>query len=178
MAKKDFGDELLFYYNKWKQDPNHPYIPEFIDKLITVNFRKQNYKKFADFESDNFQEELHKLKLKCYQTLNKIQEPTAKRIYNYLDCTVRYGLMNAKKDLAKNIDRKQLKVDMESERVSNISISIDDSLLYLPEDQLALAQCILNRMTIKETCDELNLDTKAYKELKENLILTLNYEKQ
>lgn len=176
MAKKDFGDELLYYYKKWKEDRNHPYIPRFIDKLITVNIQKQGRKRFADFSQDELQEHLHLLRVKCYQTLNKITEPTSKRIYNYLDCTVRYGLMDLKKELAKKIDLKTVTTPIDAYEVSNISLELDDSLNYLDGIQKQVAYFLINKYTIKEIQEETGLSKKEFYAVKKELarLLTSN----
>ena len=169
MAKKDFGDELFYYYSKWKEDRNHPYIPRFIDKLITVNIQKQGRKKFADFNEDELLEHLHLLRVKCYQTLNRITDPTSKRIYNYLDCTVRYGLMDLKKELAKKIDLKPLTYSLDSVKVSNLSVELDDSLNYLTGVQKEVAYYLINKYSIKEIQEETGLTKKEFYTVKKEL---------
>lgn len=169
MAKKDFGDELFYYFNKWKQDKNHPYIPKFIDKLITVNLQKQGRKKIADFNSEEFQEHLHLLRVKCYLTLNKITEPTSKRIYNYLDCTVRYGLMDLRKELANKIDRKPLTQSLDSTKVLNMGITLDDSLSYLTGVQKEVAYYLINKYSIKDIQEETGLSKKEFLVVKKEL---------
>ena len=155
--KKDYGDELYYYYCKWLKDRNHYYIPEFIEKLIKTNLVKQKFKRFTNFDSEEFKEQIHNLRIKCYEKLNNLEEPTSKRIYNYLDCTVRYGLLHCRKDLAKYIDQKPFIVDAESLEVKNITSSDDDSLTYLKEDQKSLADLILAGYTNQEIIDKLDI---------------------
>lgn len=174
MAKKDFGDELFYEYNKWLVDKERKYMSEFIDKLIRVNLIKQNYKRFVDFNSESFVNEMHDIKLKCYQSLMKITAPTSKRIYNYLDCTIRYSLLHSRKELAKKIDQKKQFVNPESFEVQNLDYVDDHSLDYLSEEQQKFSELVLAGYTNDEMAEKLNTTKfrihKMKKELKEILL--------
>lgn len=102
---KDQG-QLLDIYLKWKVDPA-TYGAEMsttIDKIINSTLSKQSlvpvYRKIEDRD-----DLLQDLRLLCLQKLHKIEEPTNKRIFNFLRVSISLALKDKARKVGKRLDR-------------------------------------------------------------------------
>lgn len=109
---------LSLLYLKWKDNPkiHGQEMAETIDKIIYSTIRKQTlepiYKKFEDHE-DLIQE----LRLLCLQKLDRIEDPTNKRIFNFLRISISLALKDKARKVGKLLDREEKEEEILGEKV-------------------------------------------------------------
>ena len=166
--------QLISLYHKWKESPNE-YGNEMaatIDKIIYSTLHRQSllpvYWKFED-RDDLMQE----LRLLCFQKLNKITDPSNKRIFNFLRISIKLALLDKTRKVGKRLDREPKEVEILGEKSKTLP-----SLFYFNDELLEqVATLISNGETQQYICKKLNISRTRYnKEI--NRLKNIYHEKQ
>ncbi len=123
---------LINLYLKWMDNPElyGKEMSETVDKIIYSTLKKQSlepiYKRFEDYE-DLIQE----LRLLCFQKLNRISNPTNKRIFNFLRISIILALKDKARKVGKFLDREEKEDELLGEKVKtpNPCFCFGDELL-------------------------------------------------
>jgi hypothetical protein len=146
--------QLSSLYLKWKESPNEygNQMAETVDKIIFSTINRQSlhpiYRKIEDHD-DLIQE----LRYLCFQRLNKINEPTNKRIFNYLRISIKLALKDKARKVGKRLDRESIEIDVLSEKVKPL-----DPLFYYNDTLLEqVATLLANGETKQNICSILSI---------------------
>lgn len=150
-------NHLLDLYSKWLIFPEQ-YQEEMaitIDKIIFSTLSKQHlqpiYRRFEDV-SDLHQD----LRLLCFKALTRIENPTNKRIFNFLKITIEYGLKDKARQVGKRLDREQI----EAESLCRFHSQSEPFFHFGDKILNQVATLLASGETKVSICKELNL-TKA-----------------
>lgn len=155
--------QLSTLYSKWKEHPSeYGYeMAETVDKIIYSTLHKQNlepiYWKFED-RDDLIQE----LRMLCFQKLNRISDPSNKRIFNFLRISIKLALKDKARKVGKRLDREETESEILGEKVKNVPtlFFFDDTLLE------QIATLLANGETKQHVCSTLSISrTKLNKEI-------------
>lgn len=109
--------QLSTLYLKWKESPNEygNEMAETIDKIIYSTIKRQSlfpiYRKTEDV--DDLMQELRYL---CFQKLNKITDPSNKRIFNFLRVSIKLALKDKARKVGKKLDREEVECEILGEK--------------------------------------------------------------
>lgn len=159
MTAKDLispnNGQLSLLYLKWKDDPSR-YGEEMvntINSIIHYTLNKQSlepiYRRTEDVE-DLYQE----LRVLCFQKLDKITDPSNKRIFNYLRVSISLALKDRARRVGKKLDREAQEAEILGEKTKSFP-----TLFYYGDEMLEqVATLLANGETKQSIC--LNLKIK------------------
>jgi hypothetical protein len=123
-----------------------------IDKIIYSTLSKQSlepvYRRIED--RDDLIQELRYL---CFQKLNRITDPSNKRIFNFLRVSIKLALKDKARKVGKRMDREVTEAEILGEK-SNLSPSV----FYFNDDFLEKVATLLSEGETKESiCKKLGI---------------------
>lgn len=116
-------DHLLVLYSRW-MDNKKQYggqMAEAIDRIITTVLAKHPVPPFYRRTEDKA-DLLGELRLLCLQRLERIENPTNKRIYNYLRVSIELYLKDKSRKVGRQIDREDVENDFLGEKTKYPSL--------------------------------------------------------
>lgn len=102
-------DHLLRLYTAWKEDPASygEEMLEAVDKIINLQLKR--YPNAPTYRRTEDREDLvSELRLLCFRKLSKITNPTNKRIYNFLRCSVSLALRDKNRKVCRQLDKEKI----------------------------------------------------------------------
>lgn len=100
---------LSSLFLKWKRDPElwGEEMAKTVDSIIYYSLKRQSlHPVFRKYEDD--EDLIQELRLLCFERLHKVQNPTNKRLFNYLQVSIRLGLMDKTRRVGKLMDRDRI----------------------------------------------------------------------
>lgn len=77
------------------------------------------------YKTEGYEDLVQDLRLACFSALSRVENPTNKRLYNFLKTTVEYKLM----DKAKRV-RKRLTLDVKERESHRLSTEIPEPIVF------------------------------------------------
>jgi DNA-binding transcriptional regulator YiaG len=102
-------DHLLRLYSAWRENPASygEEMLEAVDKIITLQLKRYPNAPIY-WRVEEKKDLIAELRLLCFQKLGKITNPTNKRIYNYLRCSIALALKDKTRKVCKQMDREDI----------------------------------------------------------------------
>ena len=155
MATNIDTGQLYTLYLNWKADPKRygQEMAETVDKIIRSTVSRQSlmpvYRRFEDSE-DLIQD----LRYLCFKKLQNIENPSNKRIFNYLRVSISLALKDKARKVGKRMDREPIEASTLGEKkdYDTSYLSFGDPLL----DQIAIM--LANKESKQAIVDQLGID--------------------
>lgn len=151
--------QLVDLFNKWKTNRKlyDNEMVETLDKILYSTIGRERLRPFY-WRYESYEDMIQDLRVLCYRKLDKITDPTNKRIFNYIRITVKLGLMDKARKVGKQLDREVF----EKAEVSEV-FHTDDTVFFFDDPLLEnVATALSNGYNQKFIRESFGLTAKQY----------------
>lgn len=167
----DSEGQLITLYNKWIVSPKEydQEMSETVDRIIHSTLNRQSlepiYRKIEE-RTDLIQD----LRFLCFKKLRNIQNPTNKRIFNFLRISISLALKDKARKVGKRLDREPIECDALKERAK-----VMPSIFYFNDPMLEKVATFLSEGESKRNiCTILKISRSKLKQEIEKLKVMYN----
>lgn len=161
-TKPELG-QLITLYSKWKENPSQygQAMAETVDKIIYSTLHRQSLEPIY-WRVEDRDDLMQELRLLCFQKLNRITNPTNKRIFNFLRISIKLALKDRTRKVGKRLDREEKESEFLGERVMDMPTFFYFNDVLLEQ----VATLIASGETKQKICSTLNISrTKLNREV-------------
>jgi hypothetical protein len=169
-----FQDHLYYLFLKWKSDPDtygHLML-DTVDKIITDTI-KRNPNPAIDEKLEELDDLRQDLRVKCFSLLknkinidNLLPHEANKKIYNYLQVTITYFLMDKHKDVRR---RKESERNILNETIPAFIEDEHEIIQFQNPTHNEIARLRIQGFNFQEIRDKLNLSQSQLKTMLQNM---------
>jgi hypothetical protein len=143
-------------YFSWKANPQDLAFPQSVDRIIFKTISRTNLRPFYH-KYEEYEDLIQELRYVCFKRLKNLQDPTSKRIYNFLRVTIDFTLKEQARRVGKLIDRKECTMVQIKEPIYHIT----SNLFFVNDVMNDVALLLIQKYSKKEISKELGIPVRS-----------------
>lgn len=161
------NNHLLVLYQQWKANPEkyQEAWAKVIDSVIHSTLATTSLRPFY-WRVEELEDLYQELRALLFKKLNRIQNPTNKRIFNFLRITIKFYLREKARTVGKRMDRENIENSHLGEQIK----TPDENLVLFADPQMnEVAQLLIAGRTRKEIRSRTDLSVSAFNNVMANI---------